>query len=974
MKSYYYYDKSLLYMKQKIAIFENSEMDMQNAIEILADSLQNQSVDYFEHLISKINFKILPKSFKIIGEQLDTVKNIAKTDCNIEKINYYIDGPIELYIIDLLWMLFIGKIATENEELTENTYAGKLKKSLYNKYCSDLFNGIDFNSNRCFEPYFNQYSNWRDNAFKAIEANQINSDLVMVNLDLQNFYYSVEFDFSNLKKLLAYDARLDKIEFLTEIQKQVFEKYTKIIRELKPGVTKEDNKCIFPIGLLSPVILRELYLKKLDNTLLKRLTPYYYGRYVDDMLFVINVKGNPKDTDGYIQELFIENNILLQLKNDTFRFVDFPNLKLQAQKMNFIYFPRSKSNILLDIYKKKIKINASTVNLLPDIDLLNNSFNDEAYKLGDFEKSHKVQDFHFLDSDNYHAVRFIKGLTKLIQNTNATKNTFSNELSQVLDFYTQNHCLLYFNSWRSIFELFILCGDKDRIKIFHKSVTAYINKLTLELLSDKEMYIKKKKTKRMLCQIKNNLLEYLDISYSLAGSLNINYVQKTNKRRQYALLFRKANMLNHNLTTLPLINYSSMVDDINLSLTNADISKYVKISDVKLALDKNKLKWSPRYIHLNELYLYYSLFKIGKGGKRFQNNPNYIYDSYKEINSLNWSLNNPIIYSEVKYPDLNVFINKFEVQNLPKNKVKIGLVNTELYVKDCMGCLDDPTLFMTFENKKRLFRILNNAIAEKVEMIVFPEFYLPIYWLNDIANFSKNYNVSIVTGLNYIKSGNIVNNFVAQIKSTESSSGFRHSIVLLREKNHYAPAERDYISKKGLHCFDNSNPIYHIISDKNMVFSTILCFEFTDISVRAALRSQIDTLVVPQFNRDTNYFASIVESAARDLHCFVIQANTSIFGDSRITAPYKTYDKNIVQIKGGQNDTLLVADIDVQELRRFQYSYEQTFQRNCSICFNCKKTKNKSYVQIEKICRKCKSIENQDRKIKNLPPNYNKLD
>lgn len=41
------------------------------------------------------------------------------------------------------------------------------------------------------------------------------------------------------------------------------------------------------------------------------------------------------------------------------------------------------------------------------------------------------------------------------------------------------------------------------------------------------------------------------------------------------------------------------------------------------------------------------------------------------------------------------------------------------------------------------------------------------------------------------------------------------------------------------------------------------------------MKTNIDMLFIPQLNRDTNYFASIVESAARDLHCFVIQANTS---------------------------------------------------------------------------------------------------
>jgi hypothetical protein len=31
-----------------------------------------------------------------------------------------------------------------------------------------------------------------------------------------------------------------------------------------------------------------------------------------------------------------------------------------------------------------------------------------------------------------------------------------------------------------------------------------------------------------------------------------------------------------------------------------------------------------------------------------------------------------------------------------------------------------------------------------------------------------------------------------------------------------------------------------------------------------------------EFNRDTSYFANIVEAAARDLHCHIVQVNGSV--------------------------------------------------------------------------------------------------
>ena len=45
-------------------------------------------------------------------------------------------------------------------------------------------------------------------------------------------------------------------------------------------IKKED---ILPIGLYSSAILANIYLKDLDDIILKETSPNYYGRYVDDL-------------------------------------------------------------------------------------------------------------------------------------------------------------------------------------------------------------------------------------------------------------------------------------------------------------------------------------------------------------------------------------------------------------------------------------------------------------------------------------------------------------------------------------------------------------------------------------------------------------------------------------------------------------------------------------------------------------------
>jgi hypothetical protein len=82
--------------------------------------------------------------------------------------------------------------------------------------------------------------------------------------------------------------------------------------------------------------------------------------------------------------------------------------------------------------------------------------------------------------------------------------------------------------------------------------------------------------------------------------------------------------------------------------------------------------------------------------------------------------------------------------------------------------------------------------------------------------------------------------------------------------------------------------------------------------------SWADMLVAVECNSDTTYFGSIVESLVRDMHCYCVQVNSSEYGDSRITQPAKNEKRDLLTVKGGLNQTLLVGEIDIQTLREFQ--------------------------------------------------------
>ena len=77
-------------------------------------------------------------------------------------------------------------------------------------------------------------------------------------------------------------------------------------------------------------------------------------------------------------------------------------------------------------------------------------------------------------------------------------------------------------------------------------------------------------------------------------------------------------------------------------------------------------------------------------------------------------------------------------------------------------------------------------------------------------------------------------------------------------------------------------------------------------------------LIASVFNKDINYFRNILEASCRDLHTFIAQSNTSIYGECCVIQPTSKESMILGNIKGGINDNLMVVEINIESLRKFQ--------------------------------------------------------
>ncbi|WP_160140164.1 hypothetical protein [Chryseobacterium sp. c4a] len=183
--------------------------------------------------------------------------------------------------------------------------------------------------------------------------------------------------------------------------------------------------------------------------------------------------------------------------------------------------------------------------------------------------------------------------------------------------------------------------------------------------------------------------------------------------------------------------------------------------------------------------------------------------------------------------------------------------------------------------------------------------------------------MGIVAGLeHWVNSKGVVFNFMVTILPFKINY-YTTSIIKLRLKNHYSHFEKHQIKGYRLlipnENLDNYTMSYDLFHWRKTYFSVYNCFELADINHRSLFKSKVDFIIASEYNKDTSYFADIAGAWVRDIHSYFIQVNSSDFGDSRIIQPSKSFCKDLIQVKGGNNSTILVGNLDIQKLRNFQY-------------------------------------------------------
>lgn len=928
-RAIYYENNVLLHLKMKLVEFENEKefLNPKKREEFFKDFKENLDIfdskktsKYFNELFSEIKYKKVIKKlnekidkniYKIIEENLENedlyhiLEEKIKNDLNQDKIsyNYFIDCPIELHIISVLWIMKIGyKLDLQlDREKNIYSYGYRLDMEKDNEY--NLTNTIKEKS--IFKRYPEQYQKWKNNGIKEVKhILEKNENAVIINLDLKKFYYHVNNKIlkDKIKEIDKNILNLSLTKIILKINKIYAQKLIKEIQKNKEfkDIKKED---ILPIGLYSSAILANIYLKDLDDIILKEASPNYYGRYVDDLFLVFkeyNIE-KTKNKKTYIMEKL--KNILNSKTLDEIGVFFNENMLLTSTKQKLFILEKEKGKKELLEIEESILERASTFAFLPNEREIEKLYKKISIGNEEDEKNKK------------HDVSvYLAKLLMAFSNLEDEENLFElkNKLDEILLFFDEDNLIKYYMYYEKIFLLLIIAEDIGKIKKFYIRVINYFKKIN-------EV---------------SNIEEYLLNSFCFAISLNPILINRLKldvdkgiiKERVKKII--KSNLFKDNLKNISLLNYTKFTDDEIFNFNFFKDNNF-KIKE-NIELDDEKLILSPRFIHFSE----FNNFYLKRDIISFYKNENFnFYKDSLEKFKLNYKRNVENDIESDKIFSKNItFLSKIDKLKFYKiisdknenyKKIKIGVASLKIKENLKRNLTNGKIALL---KKEEITEILNLAKINKVDILVFPEVSISYHWLGFLNRFSRENQILITGGLRHIFDSEIpynnetpryVFNFLFTILPFEKSKS-KMSFMTLRLKNHYSPEEEKVINSKFYMIPTFKSKKYDIFSWKGLCFSNINCFELTDIEARSSFKNYIDLLIASVYNKDTYYFKNILESTCRYLHVFVAQSNTSIYGDCEILQPTNKDNMIMACIKGSQNNNLLIEEINIESLRDFQ--------------------------------------------------------
>lgn len=617
LKSVVYYDKTDLRLRARLAAFEcDKSFDSKLlVVQDVVNTAKPATNRQFQRWLANVNYRLVPKKLKPGPQDRSAdepnqgrfITNVTTTSrIDVERVNYFFDGPIELHLIAVLWIMLEGRLL--DDMLGTECCGSRLSSNLGND---------DDESISLFSKYHEQYARWRDTGIRRAKALLVDEqkNVAILGLDVQEYFYRVSVDFEEVQTALTdfvgtvhgapTKSTPGEAHQLLQCVQQIGITYRTCIAPMLARTHPNIRPDVIglPIGLCSSLVLANWYLLAFDSAVLTSVRPAYYGRYVDDILLVVPLARDPaKDSKDpvaeFIEELLVSTGVLSDASNDSYEIQVRAGLFLQQSKCILQYFDARHSIAGLEKFQKKLEENGSDFLLLP-VDEADNSMEEVAYELMYEGSVNKFRSVKGVAENRYELAKHLARQTILHVLTDDPPDRMVSKGLQ--KFFKGRNAIEFFDLWERVFTLLGIAADQQTLKAFTKQVKLEISRVH----TDSKMVTK---------QLTSDLDAHFALSLAMADAVCAEDVSIAELEIvSHSKALRRANLLRHHFVRRPLLNFTTYSGP----LSTRELRSTVK-------MDARKVEYSPRFVNFDECMLLAYSGDVSLGRKT-------VFDAAKEI-------------------------------------------------------------------------------------------------------------------------------------------------------------------------------------------------------------------------------------------------------------------------------------------------------------------------------------------------------
>lgn len=839
---------------------------------------------------------------------------------------------VDYQVISALWIVKVGHKYDEKLDRTL-VYAHRIKRV-------GASGRVNQDSYQLFAPYFSGYRAWRSNGLKAIRsALDVGQSVVAVTMDVRHFYHSVSPRFLLRKGFLDVNG-IELTEQESAFTETLIQSLLMWYGSTPEYLARSDGA--LPVGLSASRVISNVLLAEFDRLVARHPRTLHYGRYADDIFLVVQAEQSirsgvdfirwlRKEFDGYLVLDGHSNEAGLKLRLPYAKDSDIA-FSSTKQKIFFLSGPHGLD--LIGQIEEQIRKQSSEYRLLPELpenenEMLNLALlatPDARLEADALRKAEAVSlrrlGFSFLLGD-FEA--YARDLSHTDQGWRDARLRFYGIVERYV--ITPNGFFDYFAYIVRVFGLMVACRDIDSCKELMRWLDRVSDVLRETTTAGKEHALAFEKARAsyyrgfLHAALESATLHDYELSaefLQLVGQLARGAGSRITSSEVPGVV---AALLLSDLGRRPYQEYwytENRHQEQQPPLPNVGWIKRILVTVRAFRTTAKKALRKPYWPAVAFPTRPPAVWQLSLSIPRALAQPGGI---EQLLHAVRGGYVNPDLrrYSFVRADEGGRRV--ISIPNESELVVRLAVPSYETTENQWLAAVKgvpDHSL----PRYLALRRLVNQIMAStgNVDYVVFPELSLPYWWALDIAARLARNGTSFIAGIEHHGHGVEYRNDVL-VSLVTNYYGRRSNVCFIQPKMALSHDEAESVKAAGkkfdpAQNADERRPVY---VHGDVAFGVLICSDLTTIQNRAHFQGAVDALFVVEWNKDTETFGFLVESASHDLHAAIVQVNNRAYGDSRVRMPFaEGYRRDVVKVKGGTSDFFVCCSLDVAELRRFQ--------------------------------------------------------